>query len=84
MAARDRLAPNIVDLDGDGKNEVVGIPNLELHEPYETQSFAVMVLEGAQEDGTLLHDLPLPNPGHNGNGSGAPAPRAVADLDGDG
>lgn len=44
--------PNIVDLDGDGDNEVLGIPNVEMHEPYETQAYAVMVLEGAYGDGS--------------------------------
>ncbi len=42
--------PNIVDLDGDGKDEVIGIPNVEKNEPYETQAYAVMVLEGAHGD----------------------------------
>lgn len=40
-------APSVVDLNGDGRNEVVGVPNVELHEPYETQAYALMVLEGA-------------------------------------
>ena len=44
--------PNVVDLDGDGKNEVVGIPNVERHVPYETQAYAVMVLEGTYGDGS--------------------------------
>jgi hypothetical protein len=44
--------PNVVDLDGDGDNEVLGVPNVEMHEPYETQAYAVMVLEGAQGDGS--------------------------------
>jgi hypothetical protein len=44
--------PNIVDLDGDGRNEVLGMPNIELHEPYETQAYAIMVLEGAHGDGS--------------------------------
>lgn len=44
--------PNVVDLDGDGLNEVLGVPNVELHEPYETQAYAVMVLEGAHGDGS--------------------------------
>jgi hypothetical protein len=44
--------PSVVDLDGDGKNEVVGVPNVEMHEPYETQAYAVMVLEGATGDGS--------------------------------
>jgi hypothetical protein len=44
--------PSVVDIDGDGKNEVVGIPNAEMKEPYETQSYAFMVLEGAHGDGS--------------------------------
>ena len=44
--------PNIVDLDGDGKNEVLGTPNVEMHEPYETQAYALMALEGAHGDGS--------------------------------
>jgi len=44
--------PNVVDVDGDGKNEVVGVPNAELKEPYETQAYAFMVLEGAHGDGS--------------------------------
>ena len=47
-----RSPPNVVDLDGDGRNEVLGIPNVELHVPYETQAYAVMVLEGAHGDGS--------------------------------
>ena len=43
--------PNIVDLDGDGNNEVVGIPNVERNEPYETQAYAIMALEGHYGDG---------------------------------
>ena len=45
--------PNIVDLDGDGKNEILGISNLEMHEPYVTQAWAIMVLQGAYGDGSL-------------------------------
>lgn len=43
--------PSVADLDGDGKNEVIGIPNVEFYVPYETQAYAVMVLEGAHGDG---------------------------------
>jgi len=43
--------PNVVDLDGDGKNDVVGIPNAEEHQPYETQGYAFMALQGAQNGG---------------------------------
>lgn len=44
--------PNVVDLDGDGKNEVIGVPNVELHDPYETQAYAIMALEGSYGDGS--------------------------------
>ncbi|CAN5375950.1 hypothetical protein BH09MYX1_BH09MYX1_03840 [soil metagenome] len=44
--------PNVVDMDGDGKNEVVSIPNAEMKEPYETQGYAFMVLDGAHGGGT--------------------------------
>lgn len=39
--------PNVVDLNGDGLNEVVGIPNIEKEVPYVTQAYGVMVLEGS-------------------------------------
>jgi len=45
--------PNVVDLDGDGKNEVLGVPNVEMHDPYVTQAWAIMVLQGAYGDGSL-------------------------------
>jgi hypothetical protein len=44
--------PGVADLDLDGKNEVIGVPNIEMHEPYETQAYGVMVLEGAHGDGS--------------------------------
>jgi len=44
--------PNVVDLDGDGDNEVLGVPNVELGIPYVTQAYAIMVLEGAHGDGS--------------------------------
>ncbi len=42
----------MADLDLDGRNEVIGIPNVEMHVPYVTQAYAVMVLEGAHGDGS--------------------------------
>jgi len=85
--------PNVVDLDGDGKNEVVGIPNVEMHEPYETQAWAVMVLEGAHDGGERSamrkpgwEVLPRGGtpmlPGGDYPPLGVPAPTTV-DLDGD-
>jgi hypothetical protein len=38
--------PSIADLDRDGRNEVVGLPNIERKIPYETQGYAFMVLDG--------------------------------------
>jgi hypothetical protein len=43
--------PSVADLDLDGENEVIGVPNIEMHEPYETQAYGVMVLEGAYGEG---------------------------------
>lgn len=44
--------PSVADLDGDGHNEVIGLPNAERKEPYETQGYAFMVLDGAHGDGS--------------------------------
>ncbi|HUT77713.1 MAG TPA: VCBS repeat-containing protein [Polyangia bacterium] len=38
--------PSIGDISGDGLNEVIGSPNVEMDEPYHTYHHAVMVLEG--------------------------------------
>jgi FG-GAP-like repeat len=43
--------PNVVDLNGDGRNEVVGVPNIEMEVPYVTQAYGIMVLEGAYGSG---------------------------------
>ena len=43
--------PSIADLDRDGRNEVIGLPNVEKKEPYETQAYAFMVLDGAYGSG---------------------------------
>ena len=43
--------PSVVDVDGDGENEVLGFPNGERNEPYETQAHLLMVLQGNQGDG---------------------------------
>jgi hypothetical protein len=45
--------PMVVDLDGDGQNEVLGAPNVELHVPYETQAYALMALMGAYGGGEM-------------------------------
>ncbi len=44
--------PSFADLDGDGHKEVVGIPNIEKGEPYVTQAYGVMALQGSFGDGS--------------------------------
>ncbi|MFN8110491.1 MAG: VCBS repeat-containing protein [Thermoleophilia bacterium] len=44
--------PTVADLNGDGRNEVIGLPNAERKEPYETQGYAFMALDGAYGDGS--------------------------------
>jgi hypothetical protein len=43
--------PSVADLDRDGRNEVIGLPNVEMKEPYETQAYAFIVLDGAHGSG---------------------------------
>jgi hypothetical protein len=87
--------PAVTDLDRDGRNEVVGIPNVERHIPYRTQRYAFMVLDGAYGDGHRsarrhrgFQKLPTSNhPVHRKDGdwyppTGIPAPTNV-DLAGD-
>ena len=87
--------PSVADLDGDGHNEVIGLPNAEMKEPYETQAYAFMVLDGAQRGGARsarrhsgFVTPPLSSkPTVRGDGdwyppSGIPAP-TVVDIAGD-
>jgi FG-GAP-like repeat len=87
--------PAIADLDRDRRNEVVGVPNAEQKEPYETQAYAFMVLDGAYGSGARsamrhpgFETLPLSGkPAVRSDGdwyppTGIPAP-TVADLGGD-
>ena len=77
--------PSIADLDRDGRNEVIGVPNVEKKEPYETQAYAFMVLDGAYGNRSARRHkgfgkLPLTSkPAVRGSGdyyppSGIPAP----------
>ena len=87
--------PSVADIDRDGRNEVIGLPNAEMKEPYETQAYAFMVLDGAQRGGARsarrhkgFVKLPLSRkPAVRRNGdwyppSGIPAP-TVVDIAGD-
>ena len=87
--------PSIADLDRDGRNEVIGLPNAERREPYETQAYAFMVLDGAHGDGSRsarrhpgFTTLPLSGkPAVRPSGdwyppSGIPAP-TIVDIAGD-
>ena len=82
--------PAVADLDGDGENEVIGIPNVESHIPYRTQAYAFMVLDGAYHHGIRsarrhrgFETLPMSNhPVHRADGdwyppTGIPAPTVV-------
>jgi hypothetical protein len=88
--------PSVADLDGDGHNEVIGLPNVEKHIPYRTQGYAFTVLDGAYGDGSrsamrhpgfqklLVSNRPRFRPdGDWYPPSGIPAP-TVLDLTGDG
>jgi hypothetical protein len=44
--------PCVVDVNNDGKNEVVCVSNVESDEPYDTKHHSVMVLEGFYGDGS--------------------------------
>jgi FG-GAP-like repeat len=87
--------PSVADLDRDGRNEVIGLPNVERKEPYETQAYAFMVLDGAYGGGARsarrhkgFNTLPLTRkPAVRAAGdyyppSGIPAP-TVANIRGD-
>ena len=87
--------PSVADLDRDGRNEVIGLPNAERKEPYETQAYAFMVLDGAQGGGVRsarrhkgFRTLPLTRkPAVRRDGdyyppSGIPAP-TIANISGD-
>jgi hypothetical protein len=87
--------PAVADLDGDGRNEVIGLPNVEKHIPYRTQGYAFMVLDGAYGDGSrsaMRHPgftrlVTSNRPVHRPQGdwyppTGIPAP-TVVDLTGD-
>jgi FG-GAP-like repeat len=77
--------PAIADLDRDGRNEVIGLPNVEKNVPYVTQAYAFMVLDGAYGSRSgRRHDgfrrLPLtrrPIAGDLYPPSGIPAPTIV-------
>ncbi|MEZ5096449.1 MAG: VCBS repeat-containing protein [Nocardioides sp.] len=87
--------PSVADLDGDGRNEVLGIPNAELHIPYRTQGYAFVALDGAYGIGSRSarrhrgFNTPFLSrkPAHRPSGdwyppSGIPAP-TVVDIRGD-
>jgi len=87
--------PTVADIDGDGDNEVVGFPNGERNQPYQTQAYLLMVLEGNHGDGEQaarrtpgFEILPSSDqPADRGDGdwyppSGIPAP-AIVNLLGD-
>lgn len=87
--------PSVADLDDDGANEVIAIPNAERKEPYETQGYAFVAYDGAQRGGArsarrhkgferpFLSAKPAVRPdGDWYPPSGIPAP-TIVDLTGD-
>jgi hypothetical protein len=86
--------PSVADIDGDGRNEVVGFPNVEKDEPYHTYHYALMVLQGdyaatGHRSGRRLpafEELPLSEEPWQDDDwypvAGVPAP-AIANIDGD-
>jgi hypothetical protein len=72
--------PAIADLDRDGRNEVIGLPNVEKHVPYVTQAYAFMVLGAGARRHEGFGRLPLtgrPIAGDLYPPSGIPAPTIV-------
>lgn len=43
--------PSVADINGDQKNEVVAVANVEMDEPYDTKHHSIMVLEGGWGNG---------------------------------
>jgi hypothetical protein len=76
--------PAIADLDRDGRNEVIGLPNVERGVPYVTQAYAFMVLDRGARRHKGFRRLPLtgrPIAGDLYPPSGIPAP-TIVDLGG--
>ena len=46
--------PSVADINGDGKNEVVGVANVEKDTPYDTKHHSIMVLEGSYGNGDSI------------------------------
>jgi hypothetical protein len=80
--------PSVADLDGDGRNEVIGLPNAELGEPYVTQGYAFVALEGdATRQPGFVRPVLTAKPSKRAPGDwyppdGIPAP-TVVDIAGD-
>jgi hypothetical protein len=68
--------PSIADLDRDGRNEVIGLPNIERKIPYETQGYAFMVLDGDYGNRSARRHRGFTKPPR----SGKPAVRPAGDY----
>ena len=87
--------PNVADLNGDGKNEVVCVSNVEMDVPYDTKHHSVMVLEGSYGDGSRSalrlpgwenlpsSDYPLSREGHSWYPPPNPPAPTVVNITGD-
>jgi hypothetical protein len=87
--------PSVADMNGDGKNEVVAIANVEMDVPYDTKHHSIMVLQGSYGNGAeSAKRLPgwsnLPSSGYPSSRAGLswypppnpPAP-TIVDINGD-
>ncbi|MEW6186988.1 MAG: VCBS repeat-containing protein [Thermodesulfobacteriota bacterium] len=88
--------PNVLDVNGDGRNEVVAVSNVEKDVPYDTKHHSVMVLEGYYGDGSRSarrlsgwevlpsSDYPLSRAGRTWYPPANPPAPTTVDLTGDG
>jgi len=87
--------PNVADLNGDGKNEVVCVSNVEMDAPYDTKHHSVMALEGSYGNGSRSarrlsgwealpsSDYPLSREGHTWYPPPNPPAPTVVNITGD-
>ena len=88
--------PNVIDVNGDGKNDVVCVSNVEKDEPYDNKHHSVMVLEGSYGSGARSarrlsgweklpsSGYPLSRAGHTWYPPANPPAPTTVDLTGDG
>ena len=88
--------PSVADINGDGKNEVVAVSNVEKDVPYDTKHHSIMVLQGAYGNGEQSamrlpgwenlpsSGYPLKRTGHTWYPPPDPPAPTIVDINGDG